>query len=98
MGFLPPLFLSLLALCITPSGESNIFSVAIQWYANARCTIHDPISPGSRVASTFPRQVPLSRVIYERSKPLCPQGRSDIKSATVFILARSFIIKRLSSP
>ena len=29
MGFLRPLLFSLLALCITPSGESNIFSVAI---------------------------------------------------------------------
>ena len=35
MGFSSPLFLSLVALCITPSGESNRFPVAQLWYVNA---------------------------------------------------------------
>ena len=54
MGFLPPPFLSLLVLCITPSGESNVFPVAKLWYANAHCIMHDPIYPASRVASISP--------------------------------------------
>ena len=32
MGFLRPLLF--LALCVTPSGKSNIFPVAKLWYAN----------------------------------------------------------------
>lgn len=89
MGFLRPLLFSLLTLCITPSGESNIFSVdMIRFTLQAESLLPSVL---------FPRQVLVSRVIYERSKRLCPQDRSDIKSATVFILARSFIIKRLPS-
>ena len=50
MGFSYPLFLSLVALCITPSGESNIFPVTQLWHVNAHCIKHDP----SGVASIFP--------------------------------------------
>ena len=88
MGFWPPLLLSFLALCITPSGEFS-------WYANTHCTMHDPISLQAESPLSF-----LDKIIFpelsRKDRSNSSRRVDQIKSTTIYILGRSFIIKCLS--
>ena len=94
MGFWPSLLLSFLALCITPSGESNIFPVAKLWYANTHCTMHDPISLRADSPLSFLDKI-LFPELSRKDRSNSSRRVDQIKSTTIYILGRSFIIKCL---